>query len=91
MAFSGNLEAAGHKPERIDTKANVTLVKQDVGWTLTKVHLDVTASVPGMSDADFQKAAEDAKKGCPVSRLLDAEITLTAALTATESTTTSAN
>jgi osmotically inducible protein OsmC len=88
MAFSGQLEGAGHTPERIDTKANVTLEKQDVGWTVTKVHLDVTANVPGIDEAEFQKIAEAAKKGCPISRLLDAEITVKATLTRTQTTST---
>jgi osmotically inducible protein OsmC len=54
--------------------------KLDSGWTITKVHLDVVGHVPNADDAAFQKAAENAKSGCPVSKLLKAEITMTAKL-----------
>ena len=80
MALSGKLEAAGHPPESVRTTATVTLGKTDAGPTVTKSHLDVTASVPGMDDAKFQETAEGAKKGCPISRLLNAEITMEARL-----------
>ncbi len=91
MAFSGQLEGAGHKPESIDTKADVTLEKVGDGWKVTKVHLDVTANVPGISEDDFKTAATNAKDGCPISQLLDAEITMTATLGGTQTTTPSTN
>jgi osmotically inducible protein OsmC len=80
MALSAQLGGAGMTPERIDTSATVTLEKQDAGFAITKVHLVVHARVPGADAAKFQKAAEDAKAGCPVSKLLNAKITMEAKL-----------
>ncbi len=80
MALSANLEQAGFSPESVETTANLTLDKTDAGWTTTSIHLDVRAKVPGAEDAAFQEAAEGAKKGCPISRLLNTEITLSARL-----------
>lgn len=82
MAFSNELDKAGMKPESVATKANVSLEKGDAGFSITKVHLEVTAKVPGASQADFDKAADAAKTGCPVSKVLNAEITLEAKLEA---------
>jgi len=76
MAFSAVLGEAQLKPERIETKATVTMEKTEPGWTLTKIHLDVTAKVPGADAAAVQAAAEKAKAGCPISRVLKSEITL---------------
>lgn len=80
MALSGDLGKAGFQPERIDAQARVTLDFIDGVPTVTAVHLDVTARVPGADEAAFKKAAEGAKAGCPISRLLKAEITLSAKL-----------
>lgn len=80
MALSGQLTNAGHTAERIETTATVTLVKDDAGFTVTAVHLDVTARVPGADRNAFDTAANNAKKGCPISRLLNAEITMDAKL-----------
>jgi osmotically inducible protein OsmC len=80
MALSKQLEDAGMKAESIDTTAAVTLEKTDAGFTITKVHLDVTARIPGGDPSAFETAANNAKAGCPVSRLLNAEITLDAKL-----------
>lgn len=80
MAFSAELGKAGLTPEVIETSAIANFEKTDAGWTVTRVHLDVTANVPGADPAKFQAAAEGAKKGCPISRLLKAEITLDAKL-----------
>lgn len=80
MAFAGKLTAAGSPPERIATTANVTLEKTDAGMTITKVHLRTRARVPGVSPAVFAEQAENAKATCPVSRLLNATITLDASL-----------
>ena len=80
MALSGQLTTAGHAPESINTTATVTMEKTDAGFTVTKVHLDVTAKVPGIDAAGFETAANNAKSGCPISRLLKAEITMTATL-----------
>jgi osmotically inducible protein OsmC len=80
MALSKQLEDAGMKAESIDTSAAVTLEKTDAGFTITKVHLDVTARIPGGEPSAFETAANNAKAGCPVSRLLNAEITMEAKL-----------
>lgn len=80
MALSGQLTSAGIVPESIETTAAVTLEKLEAGFTVTKIHLDVTAKIPGADAAAFEKAAQNAKAGCPISRLLKAEITMTAKL-----------
>jgi lipoyl-dependent peroxiredoxin len=80
MALSAQLGNAGITPESIETTAAVTLEKLEAGFTITKVHLDVSAKIPGADAAAFQTAAQNAKAGCPVSRLLKAEITMTAKL-----------
>lgn len=80
MALSGQLGNAGMTATSIDTTATVTMDKTDAGFTVTKVHLDLTAKIPGADKAAFEKAANDAKAGCPISRLLKAEITLDAKL-----------
>src|SRR6476619_1780529 len=82
MALSGQLGNAGMTAESINTTASVTLEKTDAGFTITKVHLDVTAKIPGAESAAFETAANNAKAGCPVSRLLKAEITMDAKLEA---------
>src|SRR5919206_739030 len=69
MALSGQLGNAGMTAESINTTATVTLEKTDAGFTITKVHLDVTARVPGSDATAFETAAAGAKAGCPVSRL----------------------
>jgi len=73
---------AGMTAESINTTATVTLEKTDAGFTITKVHLDVTARIPGAEQAAFETAANNAKAGCPISRLLKAEITMDAKLEA---------
>jgi osmotically inducible protein OsmC len=80
MALSAQLGNAGITPESLETMASLTLDKLDAGWTVTKIHLDVAARIPGADKAAFDKAAESAKAGCPISRLLKAEITMTARL-----------
>jgi osmotically inducible protein OsmC len=80
MALSGQLGAAGLKPDSIATTATVTLDKTDAGFTVTAVHLDVTAKVPGADAGAFATAANNAKAGCPISRLLNAPITMDAKL-----------
>jgi osmotically inducible protein OsmC len=82
MALSAQLGNAGLTAESIRTKAAVTLEKTDAGFTLTAVHLDVTAKVPGADRAAFETAANAAKAGCPVSRVLNAAITMDAKLEA---------
>jgi lipoyl-dependent peroxiredoxin len=80
MALSGQLTNAGTPPESVRTQATVTMEKTDAGFTVTAVHLDVTARVPGIDQAAFDTAANNAKTGCPISRLLNATITMTATL-----------
>ena len=81
MALSLILGEAGFTAEEMNTKADVTLEKQDDGFAITKVHLTLRAKIPGADDAKFAELAAKAKAGCPVSKLLKAEITLDAALT----------
>ena len=76
MALSAQLGEAGLVAQSLNTKATVTLEKTDGGFTITAVHLALTARIPGASQQAFDTAAEAAKKGCPVSKLLNAAITL---------------
>ena len=80
MAFSLELGNAGYTADSIDTKAKVTLDKDGDGFSITKIHLDMNARIPGIDDAEFQKIAKGAKEGCPVSKVLNADITLDAKL-----------
>jgi osmotically inducible protein OsmC len=80
MAFSAELGKAGFTPASINTTATVTLDKTDAGFTVTESHLDMTAKVPGIDAAKFTAIANGAKAGCPISRLLKANITLDAKL-----------
>lgn len=81
MALSGQLGAAGLTADSINTTATVTLEKVADGFSITKIHLDVTAKVPNADQAKFETAADDAKKGCPVSKLFKgAQITMSAKL-----------
>jgi lipoyl-dependent peroxiredoxin len=80
MAFSMILGLAGHTPEKIETEATVTLEKVGDGFGITASHLDVKATIPGIDDATFQDLAGKAKAGCPVSKVLNANITMTATL-----------
>ena len=76
MAFSLELGNAGYTADSIDTKAKVTLDKDGDGFSITKIHLDMNARIPGIDDAEFQKIANGAKEGCPVSKVLNADIAL---------------
>lgn len=80
MALSAQLGAANLKAESINTTATVTLDKQDSGWSITAIHLDVAGKLANGDAAAFQKAAQEAKTGCPVSKVLKADITMTAKL-----------
>ncbi len=80
MALSGQLGAAGLTAESIETTAAVRLEKLDSGFAITKIHLDVTAKIPGADEDVFQTAAANAKAGCPISKLFNAEITMDAKL-----------
>jgi osmotically inducible protein OsmC len=80
MALSGQLGQEGMTAESIDTTATLTLEKTDAGFTITAVHLDVEVKIPGADQVKFDTAAQNAKKGCPVSRVLNATITMSAKL-----------
>ena len=80
MALSGQLTTAGLTAESIQTTGTVTLEKTDAGFTITTVDLDVTARIPGADQQAFDTAANNAKAGCPISRLLKADIRMTAKL-----------
>ena len=78
MALSNELDKGGHTPDHVSTTATVTLENA----TVTKIHLECSAKVPGISQAAFDETANDAKTGCPISKLMNAEITLNAVLEA---------
>ncbi len=80
MALSGQLGGAGMTAERIKTTATVTLEKQESGFAITGIHLDVTAKIPGGNAQAFGTAAAAAKEGCPVSKALKVPITMDAKL-----------
>src|ERR1700694_5208705 len=80
MALSAQLGGANLTPESISTSATLTMEKQDAGWTITAVHLDVVAKVPGASAEAFNTAAKNAETGCPVSKVLNAKIKMEAKL-----------
>jgi osmotically inducible protein OsmC len=80
MALSGQLGAAQLTADSIETTSTITIEKLDGGFTITSAHLDVKARVPKADQAAFTKAAEAAEKGCPVSKVLNAKISMTATL-----------
>jgi osmotically inducible protein OsmC len=82
MALSAELGKANLTPESLRASATVSLEKLESGWTVTASHLDLVARVPGASEQAFRAAAEGAKANCPISRLLNAKITLDAKLEA---------
>jgi osmotically inducible protein OsmC len=80
MALSAQLGNAGMTAESIDTNAKLTLDKTDAGFSITAIHLEVKAKIPGADKAKFDEAAHNAETGCPVSRVLNAKITMDAQL-----------
>ena len=76
MAFSGQLGNAGITPQSIQTAATITMEKLEAGWTITESHLEVAAKIPGADKAAVETAANNAKSGCPISRLLNAKVTM---------------
>lgn len=80
MAFSAELGKANLKPDSIETKATLDFERKDEKPTVTRIHLDCTAKVPGASKEAFNAAAQAAKAGCPISRVLNTTITLDAKL-----------
>ena len=83
MALSAQLEKAGLKADSLETTATVTMEKKETGWEVTESHLELTARVPGADNQKFEAAANEAKAGCPISRLLNAKITMNARLATT--------
>jgi osmotically inducible protein OsmC len=80
MALSAQLGNAGMTAEQIQTTASVSLDKTDGGFAITAIHLDVRAKIPGADKQAFETAANNAKSGCPVSKVLNATITMDAKL-----------
>ena len=80
MALSGQLGQAGLTAQELRTTATVSMEKVEGGFSITAVHLDLVAKIPGASQEAFDKAAQTAKENCPVSKLLNADITLTSRL-----------
>ncbi|TLF52117.1 OsmC family protein [Halomonas urmiana] len=80
MALSLILGEAGMTAERIATEAKVSLEEVEGGFAISAIHLDTVAKIPGADEAAFQDAADQAKEGCPVSKLFNAEISLSAKL-----------
>ena len=80
MALAFALGKNGHEAKEIKTEAVLSFEQQDGGFAITAVHLDLTASIPGIDEATFKTIAEEAKNGCPVSKVLKATITLDAKL-----------
>jgi osmotically inducible protein OsmC len=81
MATAFQLSAAGHTPESLETEATLTMEQEGAGWKIAAVHLVLRGKVPGIDAAKFKELAAGAKANCPVSKVLNAEITLDAALT----------
>ena len=82
MALSLMLGNAGLTADRIETRADVSLEKDGEGFSITRIHLTVKAQVPGTDQPDFEKIARQAKEGCPVSKVLNAKISMDATLEA---------
>ncbi len=80
MAFAMLLGEENFTPDSIDTQATVTLEKQSDGFAVTAVHLKMQARIPGIEQSKFDEIAGKAKSGCPISKLLNAKITLDATL-----------
>jgi osmotically inducible protein OsmC len=80
MALSGQLGNAGMTADSIDTKATVTFEKTDAGFTITESHLETRVKIPNADKAKFETAVQNAKSGCPISRVLNTKITLDAQL-----------
>jgi len=80
MALAFRLAGAGHAPERLRTRADLSMTQDDAGWRIAAVTLNLSAKVPGLGREEFQKLADEAKATCPVSKVLNAEITLKAEL-----------
>ncbi len=80
MALSAELQKEGLKADSIETTCTITLEKEGSGFAIKKSALDLTAKIPGAAQDAFERATQAAKEGCPVSKLYDTEITLSAKL-----------
>jgi OsmC subfamily peroxiredoxin len=80
MTLANELGEAGYRPRQIDTTAAVTMENIAAGWTMTQIYLDVVATVPRVAQCDFIDAALRAKANCPISRSLNANISMRAQL-----------
>ena len=80
VTLANELGVAGYRPRQIDTTATVTMEDMAAGWTMTQIHLDVIAAVPRVAECDFVDAALRAKANCPISRALNANISMRAKL-----------
>ena len=77
MATAFQITNAGKEPTKLETTATVSMEKQDIGWTIVSIHLELNGEVPGVTADEFKTFAENAKKGCPISRALAAVSTIT--------------
>ena len=84
MALSGELKKVGLTPDSLNTSATLTIEKLREGWTITGVHLEVQAQIPGADQVAFERAADLAKKGCPVSKALNVPVTIGTQLISTD-------
>ena len=80
MALSAQLAGVGLKADSLDTTCTITLEQKDGGFAITESHLELTAKIPGATQQAFDTATQAAKAGCPVSKLYNTNITLTAHL-----------
>ncbi len=80
MAVAFGLQSAGYKPNELSTEAAITLISEGQGFRISRSALSLRASVPNIDEATFTRLANDAEKNCPVSKVLNAEITLDAKL-----------
>ncbi len=80
MALAFQLSGAGHVPERLQTKADLSIVQEGGGWRIDAITLNLKAKIPGIDREEFLRLAETAKANCPVSRVLNAQISLKAEL-----------
>jgi osmotically inducible protein OsmC len=80
LVLANQLEVSGYDPKRIETTTTATLEQLAVGWTMTRMQLDVHANVPNATESDFLEAALTAKMKCPVARLCNATISMSASL-----------
>ena len=77
MATAFQITNGGKEPTKLETTATVAMEKQDIGWTIVSIHLELAGEVPGITADEFKTFAENAKKGCPISRALAAVSTIT--------------